>query len=305
MKYFLYLSALASIVAAQAPPPVPPETVVAKVEGKNITAADIEKMIAETPPQVGQAFRNDPASALTSVYLERYVAGEGDKLKLFEQSPWREQLEIARENILLTAMMRYVADHYEVTPDQTDAYYKQHASDYHQVTIKAIKINFKPEVKASAGDLEAAARSAFESAHAVTDRSEADARKIAEDVVKQARAGADFSQLVAKYAEGESKDFQGDYPPVKATSNYPEEIKKVVFAMRPGQISDPVRQSNCFYVIRVVAVTAQPLNEVREDIIHRIRTAHVADYVNDLRARFKPEIVRPDFFIRLNGAPPK
>jgi len=302
MKICLLSTAFIAMLAAQAPPAqLKPDTVVARVMDKDITAGEIQKMIEETPPQVGQAFHQDPASALTAVFLERYVATEADKLKLGEQTPWREQMEIARENILVTAMTRYVADHYEVTPEMADAYYKQHAGSYQQMKIKAIKINFKPAVAASSNDLAAAARNAFETAHAATERSEADAKKIADEVSKQARAGTDFAQLVDKYAEGESKDFAGDFPTVKQTSNFPADFKKAVFAMKPGEVSDPIRQSNCFYVIRVTEVSAQPLNEVREDIVHTIRTQHVSEYVDGLRAKFKAVILKPEYFVQMSS----
>ena len=309
MRIFLCSIAAAVVLVAQAPPPpITPETVVAKTsDGKNITVADVQKILEETPvPQVAQAFRTDPGAALTAVFLERYISTEADKLKLGDESPWREQIEVARENVLGVAMMRYVADHYPVTPDQTDAYYKEHLGQYQQVKIKAIKINFKPDSKASPNSLEDAAKRALEAAHASSERSEAEAKKIAEDVVKQARAGTDFSALVEKYGEGESKDFNGDFPPVKQNSMYPQEIKKTVFAMKPGEVSDPIAQSNCFYVIRVTDISAQPLNDVREDIVHTIRTMHVSQYVDELRAKLKPQILRPDYFYQMGAAaPPK
>jgi peptidyl-prolyl cis-trans isomerase C len=304
MKFFLCLIALAATLAAQAPPPpITPETVVAKTaDGKDITVADVQKIVQQDP-QVGLALQRDPVFALTNIFLEKYVAGEAEKLKLGDESPWREQIEIQREHTLVTAMLRNVADNYPVTPEQTETYYKQHTNDYQQVKIKAIKINFKPELKASANDLQSAAESALQAAHAGAGRSEAEAKKMADEAVKQARGGTDFSALVAKYGEDQSKDFNGDFPPVKANSMYPPEFKKAVFAMKPGEVSDPIRQPNCFYVIRVTEIAAQPLNEVREDIIHTIRTLHVQQYVDDLGAKLKPQILRREYFYQMNEAP--
>ena len=303
MKILLCSIAFAAMLAAQAPQTLTPNTVVAKTsDGKNITVADVQKIIEQTPPMVLQALMRDPAGGLTAVFVQHDMANEADKLKLGEESPWREQIEVARENILGTAMMRYVADHYQVTPEQTQAYYQQHMSEYQQFKIKAIKIDFKPAAGGSAGDLKKAAEEALQAAHANTDRTEAEAKKLADEVVKQARAGADFGALVAKYGEDESKDFNGDFPPVKPNSMYPPEIKKTVFAMKPGEVSDPIRQPTGFYVVRVTEVTAQPLNDVREEIIHTIRTLHLQQYVSDLQNRLKPQIVRPDYFYQLGNA---
>jgi peptidyl-prolyl cis-trans isomerase C len=303
MRIFVYTIALATTLAAQAPPPVTPDTVVAKIDGKDVTFGDIQKILAETPPVVGQAFRQDPGGTLTNVFIERQMAGEADKLKLGEESPWREQLEVARENILVTAMMRYVGDSYQPTPEQTESYYKLHQSEYKSVKIKAIQIDFKPAQGGSVEDLKRAAEDALNAAHASTNRTEADAKKLADDIVKQARAGADFSALVEKYAEGQAKEFKGDFPSVKPNSMYPADVKQAVFALQRGEISNPLRQPTCFYVIRVMEVTTQPLNEVREDIIRALRSEHTSQYINEMRARFKPQIVRQDAFGQIIAAP--
>jgi peptidyl-prolyl cis-trans isomerase C len=305
MRIFFCSLMFVAIAAAQAPAPITPDTVVARTgDGKDITVADVQKF--SMVPNAAQSLRQDPSYALGMLAVEKHMSEEAANLKLGENSPWREQLELITQNILMQAMMRYVGDHYQVSVDQTEAYYKQHIGEYQQVNIKAIKINFKPEMKASADDLKRAAEDAFNAAHASTDRSEAGAKKIADEVVKQARAGTDFGALVAKYGEDQSKDFNGDFPPVKQNSMYPPEIKKAVFAMKAGDVSDPVRQSNCFYVIRVTDITAQPLNQVREDIIHVLRTLHTQEYVQQMLAKYKPQILRPDYFSQMDLAvPPK
>lgn len=305
MKICVFLIAFAALAAAQAPPAaITPQTVVAKTaDGKDVTVADIQKIIAETPPILNEALHRDPTGALTAFYLQQKMAADADSLKLGEQSPWREQIEIARQNILGVAMMRYVADHYQVTPELTEAYYNQHINEFQQFKIKAIKIDFKPEIKGSASDLEEAAKTAFQAAHASTTRSEAEAKKIADDVVKQARGGTDFVALVGKYDDDQmSKELGGDFPPVKPNSMYPAEIKKAVMAMKAGEVSDPIRQTNCFYVIRVGEVSAAPINDVREDIIHTLRTLHTNQYVQELQTKLRPQIVRPDYFYQMDNA---
>jgi hypothetical protein len=308
MKICYLLSVLTFMLAAQAPPPpITPETVVVKIDGKDITVAELTKMLAGpgTNPVVAQTLRSDPARAVEGVYLTVVEAADAQRLKLQDMSPWKEQIEAKTDEILLNARLSYEADHYEVSAERISDYYDKHKNDYQQAKIKAIKINFKPEVKASPNDLKGAARRAVEAAHAPTDRTEAEAKKLAEEVVKQARAGVDFAKLIEKYAEGESKDFAGDYPAVKQTSNYTADIKKTVFAMKPGEVSDPVHQSNAFYVIRVTELTAQPLNDVRADILQTLRQQHVTEYFAALQKRFTPVIVRPDYFFQMNALPGK
>jgi hypothetical protein len=67
--------------------------------------------------------------------------------------------------------------------------------------------------------------------------------------------------------------------------------------MNAGDISDPVRQGNGFYIIRLEEKKVQPINDVRESIVKEIRDNHMHDYMTDLNKRFTPQVQRPDFFI--------
>ena len=65
-----------------------------------------------------------------------------------------------------------------------------------------------------------------------TQRTEADARKLAEDLVKQIRGGADFGKLVAQYSEDPtSKAAGGDFGMVNLNSSYSADVKKAVLAL--------------------------------------------------------------------------
>src|SRR5260370_35428414 len=74
------------------------DTVVAIVENKPVTLRDVQKMI-ETDPRLGQFLQQNPqaaAQAIGQFFMIRYLAAEGEKLHLAEQSPLKEQLEQAR-----------------------------------------------------------------------------------------------------------------------------------------------------------------------------------------------------------------
>jgi parvulin-like peptidyl-prolyl isomerase len=136
-------------------------------------------------------------------------------------------------------------------------------------------------------------------------RSEADARKLAVDLVKQLREGADFAALVTKYSDDkDSKANGGDFGTVKFNSPYPEDLKRTVFALKPGEVGDPVRQATAFYIIRVEEKSVQPLAEVREAIILDIRNDYVRKLLADLQKKFEPVIEKPEFFIQFQGKQP-
>jgi parvulin-like peptidyl-prolyl isomerase len=128
-------------------------------------------------------------------------------------------------------------------------------------------------------------------------RSEESAKAIAADVAKQIRAGADFAAMVEKYSEDTgSKQSGGDFGSITQASSYPEDFKKAVLALEKGQISDPIRQVNGFYVVRCDERSIQPINDVREPITQEIRNNHLNDVLQGLNKRFTPNVLKPDFF---------
>ncbi len=307
MKLCTLLAALAATLHAQVPAPVgtaqipapagvAADTVVAKIDGKDITAGEVRKIL-DTTPALRSPFQQNPSLALGDFFIRQYLAGEAEKAKLDEVSPWKEQLEEQRASILTNAYVNKEANGYPVTAEMIDAYYKENQTRYEQAKIKVIFIALKPEIPSgtSPQDVQAAARAVVEGAH--NQRSEADAKALATDLVKKIRDGADFSKLVAQYSEDSvSKAAGGDFGVVKSNSPYSEEIKKAVFALKPGEVSDPVRQPSGYYIVRCESRSIQPIDEVREPIIQAIRQAHLGEFIGALRQRFAAKIENPAFF---------
>ena len=307
MKIFFLCSVFAWMAHAQTQPPgqpqvMTPATVIAKVDGRDITAGEIQSMLDNSSPAFLQAFRADPQAALSAWFVRRNLATEADKLKLGDQEPWKTQIEASRELVLANAMVTRESNNFSFTPDEERAEYERKKSGYEQVRVKLIKIGFKPGAVTSGTsteDLEKAAREALLAAHSATTRPEADAKKIADDLVKQLRGGADFAKLVADYSEDqETKAGGGDLGFVKLNSPYPDELKKAAFALKVGDVSDPIRIQVGFYILKAEERTATPFEEVREQIVLQMRQARVDKMVGGLQQRFKPVIERPDLLNR-------
>jgi parvulin-like peptidyl-prolyl isomerase len=293
----------AQIAFAQTAPatPVPDETVVAKVDGKNLTAGDVRKALADLGPDFGRLYQQDPKVAIQQMFVMRELAAEAEKAKLGEESPMKEQLEAMRANVLASAMLSHEHNYYNVSEEMIQESYQRNQAKYQQARIKLISIAFKPAISgvgASAGaSLADIARAASEAAAGKTQRPEEDARKLAEDLVKQIRGGADFAKLVAQYSDdAASKAVGGDFGVVNANSAYSDEIKNAVLALKPAEVTNPLRQVSAFYIIRVEEKTAQSMREVSESIRQELRQAHVNEWFAAIRNRFIPVVENPEFF---------
>jgi parvulin-like peptidyl-prolyl isomerase len=316
MKTSIFLTLLCSgwcsALFAQLPSTatIAPETVVAKVDGKDVTAAEIQQALTTLPPQFAQLFSQNPKAAVQQMFVMRYLAEEGEKLNLAEQSPLKEQLQMQRANAVAGARLNYESDHYQVPQDAIDEYYKRNQTKYQQARIKVISIAFKPTLAGSgtapqAASLDDVAKQALAAAHSPEQRSEAEARQRAEEVVQKLKGGEDFAKLVAEYSDdATSKAAGGDFPAVKFSSSYPDEVKKAVFALASGQVSGPLRQVSAFYIIRVQDKSTQPISEVVGPISQEIRQAHVTEWFQNLTKRFDPTVESVEFFAQPSKALP-
>lgn len=285
---------------------IAPNTVVAKIDGRDVTAAEVQNAMRGWPLEIEQQYQQNPVVAMQNVFVLRYLGAEADKRQLGEDQMWKEQIEAARAQILANAMLTYEHDHFPVSDQDVTNYYDHNQSRFEQAAIKIIKIGFKEPIPkgTSIDDVQKAAEIVVQNEHA-PNRSEADAQTLAADLVKKLRAGADFVALVKQYSDdADSKAADGYYGKLTPASSYPPEMIKTIFALQTGGISDPVRQRNALYIIRRDEKSFLPVDEVRQSIASEIRSQHLQAYGTELKKRFTPVILKPEFFLP-TGPPPQ
>jgi len=94
------------------------------------------------------------------------------------------------------------------------------------------------------------------------------------------QAGADFVKLVKENSgDAASAAKDGDFGTFRRSDKLPEEIKQVIFALKPGENSRPVRQANGFYIFRVEEATVVPLDTVRNQIIEELTNKRMNEWI--------------------------
>lgn len=288
------VSLLPAQTSAPVPADVPPSSVVAEVDGKKYTAAEVNKLIGDFPPQIQLAIKNDPRRALGLLLMTQHLASEAEKAKLDQQSPLKETLEYQRMNALAQAEINQVRNfQFNPTPEQQEQYYKQHSEKYQEAKIKVIYVAFTTNPQVSSDP------------KAKKPLTEAEAKAKIEGLRKQLQAGADFGKLARENSDDkESAARDGDYgTPLKRTSATDESIKNTVFALKPGEISAPVRQPNGYYLIRLEEIKLQPFEEVRVEIYEEMKTTQFNEWMQALQKRFEVKIENPAYFPAKPGLP--
>jgi peptidyl-prolyl cis-trans isomerase C len=268
---------------ATPPPPVPPDTVVAEVNGKKYTAAEVDKMISILPAQY-QVAAHSQTQILGQVFLMQKLADDAAKAGLDQRSPFKEQLEINRIQVLSTAELSEVQNTMDIPQAEQEKYYKDHHEKFTEVKIRVIYIAYNPTPGKAATD----------GKKIVT---EAEAKAKIEDLAKQIRGGADFGKLARDLSDDKTSAAKdGDFGVMKPDSGYPEAIKTAVFALKQGEVSEPIKQPNGFYLIRAEQINQKSFNESVMQIIQTEKQTKFQEWLKGMQAQYSVKIEDPAYF---------
>ncbi len=95
----------------------------------------------------------------------------------------------------------------------------------------------------------------------------------AQGVVREARAGTEFGELVQKYSEAGSKETGGFLGPLAATDLHPA-IAKAAFGLGVGDVSDPIETGRSIQVLRLVGKTdriVKTIDQVKDAVAKTVR----------------------------------
>lgn len=196
-----------------------------------------------------------------------------------------------------------------VAREELQSYYDQHRDDYRvpeQVSVSHILIKTPlpgTDGKADPKGIE-------------------EARKKAEDVLKQVKAGGNFTELAKKYSEDPGSGKNGGSLGFIGRGRTVPEFEKAAFSLAKGATSDLVQSSYGFHIIRVddkQAAHVKTLDEVKDQIEQSIKQQKagqaVTNQVNALLSQARSagldraaaakslQVVSTDFVSRTDNLP--
>ncbi|MFB3777847.1 MAG: peptidylprolyl isomerase [Bryobacteraceae bacterium] len=248
----------------------PPATVVAVIDGQKVTASELQAVLRAVAPAQQEAAMKDPRAFLQQFALMRRLSSMAEKAGLDQQSPLREQLAYNRMLALAQAQLRVSEAKIVITPEEAKQFYEGNQDLYTSVRLKVIYIPFSPNPPATQPEGQKKVLS------------EPEAKATAEKVYADLRGGADFVKMVKEFsgdATSASKD--GDFGSLRRSDRIPEDVKAVVFALKAGEISRPVRQPNGFYIFRAEELSTEPLEKVQKAIMEQLRQTRMNSLVQD------------------------
>jgi len=264
--------------------PISPDTVVAEVAGKKYTAAEVDQIFALLPPQYQQSVHLQPARALQQIFLFQHLAEEAEKANLDKQAPWKTDLSFQRMTILYQAEINEVKNHTPAPEADQEKLYKDNPDRFKQAKVRVIHLSFSSTPDKPGPDGKKML-------------SEAEAKAKLEDLRKQILAGADFGKLARENSDDKTSAAKdGEFGSISRNSPYPEPVKAAVLGLKEGDISEPVKQANGFYLIKADSIVIQPFAEVRPQIIEELKQTRFMEWMKELQERFTVKVENPAYF---------
>jgi peptidyl-prolyl cis-trans isomerase C len=291
---FIVLGSLS--VWAQGPADIPPETVVAHIQGQPVTAGQLRAITQIIPTEAQKNLLKDGKTLVDYVAFMQKLAGMAEKAHLDQQSPIKETLAAQRMLTMATAEFAGLQDSIAVPGEEQKKFYQANKDRYTQAKVKLLYISFNnppPQTDPKAKKI----------------LSEPEAKAKTEKLLAQIRGGADFVKLLKENSEDPSRAKDGDFgTPIRRSEKVlPDDVITAIFAMKPGQVSEPVRTPIGYYLFRLEELTTQPYAEVSSDIFVEIRQVKFNELMNNTRKDLDVKIDKPEFFTQAtsSAAPPR
>jgi peptidyl-prolyl cis-trans isomerase D len=219
--------------------------------GKEILISKLQALITGSASVSDAAIRQEFDKQNTKVKFEYAVLSQDDikkglhptteELKAFYDSHQKNYANSVPEKRKVKYVMidlSRIQGGVQVTHDELQSYYNQHRDQYRVAEqAKVSHILIKTPLPGPDGK--------------VDEKGVAEAQRRAEDLLKQLKAGAKFEDLARKYSEdpGSAKE-GGSLGWIDKGRTVPE-FEKAAFSLPKGQISDLVKSSYGFHIIRV------------------------------------------------------
>src|SRR5438874_11531295 len=282
--------------------------------GAFIGEARYEQLLRmQRPPMTPSEFEDNVRRGLA---VEKLRASVTDWLSVADNELEREYRR--RNDKVKLAVVSFTADSFRPQVSATDAeiapYFEAHKNDFkipekRKIRYLLIDIDaMRAKVAVPPADIEREYNNNVEqystpeqvrASHILLKtegKDDAAVKAKAEELLKQARAGADFAELAKKNSEDEASAKNGGDLDYFGKGRMVPEFDAAVFTMQPGQISDLVKTQYGYHIIKLVdkkAATTRPFAEVRQQLADQLAYQRAQAQAADLAQNLEKQIKSP------------
>jgi peptidyl-prolyl cis-trans isomerase C len=263
-----------------------------KVGRAQITNEDLETLARVNPRLKPRLATPQGRQKVLDNYVEQEMLYQESVNRGLNRSPeLKDKIALYEKILVAQALLDQELD------KKVKEYYENHQDEFERVKVAHILIRggspepAKPEAKPE--DKKTAAK---KPATASPKRSEADALKLAQTVHDRLAKGEDFAKVAKEVSEDDrTKSAMGDLGFITIHDKRLERwgwlpLAEKAFAMKAGEISDPIKTTDGFHIIKVMEEKkTQALEEAEAGIKFRLQADIRTTLLDDLKKKYKVE----------------
>jgi peptidyl-prolyl cis-trans isomerase C len=260
----------------------PPDKVIITLGARKITFAEYDRIIEALPESYRAAARGASKKQFVDNLVQMLaLCEEGRRQKLDQTETYKTLAAYQNDNTLAGLMFTEIGKTVKASDAEVRKYYDEHPSDFERARASHILIRFQgSQVPIRPGQ---------------KDLTEAESLAKAQALLKRVKAGGDF----AKIAEAESDDTgtgaKGGDLDEFGRGQMVGPFDEAVFAMKPGDVSEPVKTQFGYHIIKLVSRHKVSYEEAKAPIERKLSPAAQQKALDDLVTKLSP-VLDPDFF---------
>ncbi|HXS97106.1 MAG TPA: peptidylprolyl isomerase [Candidatus Limnocylindrales bacterium] len=268
---------------------VPPDRVVLTVGSVKLTSAQFDQIIEILPEQVRAMYRGPARKQLADNLVKLIVLSDEAKRRgLDKTDAFRTQSQFEMNNVLAGLAYSELTKEAKVDDAELHKYYDDHKSEFEQVHARHILIRFQgSQVPVKPGE---------------KDLTDAEALAKAQDIEKQLKGGGDFAAIATKESDDTGSAANGGDVGFFHHGQMVPSFEQAAFALKPGQISEPVKSQFGYHIIKLEAYQAKSFDEVKGELETKLKPEQAQKSMDDLQKK-SPVVMDPEFFGTAAPAP--
>ena len=237
---------------------------------EKMTAGEVNRIIQALPEQY-RASATGPGRKqfLENLVRVKVLAQEGRRRKLDQDPVYLAQLALQRDNLLAGSTYSAISNSLPIGDEQVKQYYDQHKAEFETVTASHILIRFKGSpapVRNGQADLTP------EEALAKT-----------QAIYKEIQGGGDFGAIARRDSDDAGSGVQGGALGTFHRGQMVPEFENAAFNLPVGQVSEPIKTTFGYHLIKVTARNAKSLADARAEIEKKVRPEEAMKAVENLQ----------------------
>jgi peptidyl-prolyl cis-trans isomerase C len=245
--------------------PPPEEGVLAFVNGRQITQTEFDARWGELAEATKARYLKEGGKRLflDELITRELLMQEARKLGLDQNDTIRDRAQRYREQLILDELLKdRIKAKVELTKEELDAFYEQHAHELLTPLKVNVSLMLLPNISA------------------------------AKDLEKQVNQGGDFAKFAQRYSvDFKTKAKGGDLGPYRKGLVIPE-VDTVIHTLKPGMISAPIKTDAGYYLVKISALDKEIIQadvavreRLRQDLLNEKRRKRFDGVIADIRAK--------------------